>query len=193
MSSPRTVPSVLADIARHPVTLEEYFTLPETNQRVELVDGWVVPLGSSTIQHQRVVGQIVMLLYAACPPRFEAVLSPVDWIVRRDPHPLVLQPDIMVVHSIDTVGPKLTMPPVLAVEVLSPSNPERDAVWKRGVYAEAGVAHYWLADPNTGEVAVLHLDGDAYVETTRATAGIATTLTEPFALTIEPSALVARR
>jgi Uma2 family endonuclease len=188
-----TLPSVLADIARHPLTLDQYFATPETNVRMELVDGWVVLLNAPTFQHQRVMLRLAMLLDAACPPGFETVPSPIDWVVRREPRPLVLQPDIVVVHAIDVVGPKLTMPPVLAVEVLSPSNPERDAVWKRGVYAEAGVAHYWLADPNTGEVAVLRLDGDVYVETTRATAGSMTQLTEPFELTIEPSALVTRR
>jgi Uma2 family endonuclease len=190
---PPTLSSVLADIARRPLTLEEYFALPETNERIELVDGWVVALKAPTLPHQRLIVRLVVLLSGACPPGFEVLPSPVDWIVRRDPRPLVLQPDIVVVNTTGAVGAKLTMPPVLAVEVLSPSNTERDAVWKRGVYAEAGVAHYWLADPATGEIVVLRLDGDAYVETTRATAGASTPVTEPFEVTIEPSALVARR
>jgi Uma2 family endonuclease len=185
--------SVLADIARRPLTLKEYFSFPESNERMELVDGWVVRLNAPTFQHQRVMLRLAVLLMESCPPSHETVLSPIDWVVRRDPRPLVLQPDIVVVHTIDVVGPKLTMPPLLIVEVLSPSNTERDAVWKRGVYAGAGVPHYWLADPATGEVVVLRLDGDTYVETIRATAGTSSRLSDPFEVTIEPSALVRRR
>ena len=42
--------------------------------------------------------------------------------------------------------------------------PGRDLVQKRREYAEAGIPEYWIVDPSTAQMTVLHLEGTAYVE-----------------------------
>jgi Uma2 family endonuclease len=42
--------------------------------------------------------------------------------------------------------------PILIVEILSPSTRRRDREQKRELYADAGVAEYWLVDPETRSI-----------------------------------------
>ena len=43
-------------------------------------------------------------------------------------------------------------------------NRQRDYVEKRREYAEAGIAEYWIVDPQDRKVTVLTLDGQQYRE-----------------------------
>jgi Uma2 family endonuclease len=52
----------------------------------------------------------------------------------------------------------------VALEVVSEEKPERDLVDKRGDYTEGRVAEYWIVNPQTETITVLHLRGDAYEE-----------------------------
>ncbi len=54
--------------------------------------------------------------------------------------------------------------PDWACEVLSPSTAARDRVTKRHLYARAGVAHYWLIDPEARVLEALTLRDGAWVE-----------------------------
>ena len=60
-------------------------------------------------------------------------------------------------------------PPLLVVEVQSPSTRTIDLVLKRRVLEEAGVPSYWLVDPDDGVVTVLELVDGAYAERARGT------------------------
>ncbi|GAB4445554.1 MAG: Uma2 family endonuclease [Cyanobacteria bacterium J069] len=46
-------------------------------------------------------------------------------------------------------------PPLLVVEVVSPSQESRDYRYKRSEYAARGIAEYWIADPMQQKVTVL--------------------------------------
>ena len=48
-------------------------------------------------------------------------------------------------------------PPHLIVEILSPSTASRDRTLKLNLYAEAGVPHYWIVDPDACTLEVFHL------------------------------------
>lgn len=60
---------------------------------------------------------------------------------------------------------RLTSTPTLCVEVLS-TNRGRDLVVKSTKYAQAGVDHYWVVDPEEGTLLVCHRVGSVYVEVT---------------------------
>lgn len=77
----------------------------------------------------------------------------------------------------------------LAVEVLSPSNRTTDLVTKRVDYAAAGIPSYWLVDPEVPSVTVLELEGNAYAEAAVVRGDEPYAVTEPFAVTVVPSAL----
>jgi Uma2 family endonuclease len=49
-------------------------------------------------------------------------------------------------------------------EILSPATAARDRVQKRNLYARAGVAHYWLIDPETRVLEALALKDGAWLE-----------------------------
>lgn len=79
-------------------------------------------------------------------PPSEAFLAPIDVILSDD---TVVQPDLLVVldpHSVSGRG--IERAPALAVEILSPTSRERDRTLKRERYGRAGVAEYWVVDPN---------------------------------------------
>ena len=52
--------------------------------------------------------------------------------------------------------------PDLVVEIISPSNPERDVVRKRDIYARNGVGEYWIVDPEARSIRVMTLEGSTY-------------------------------
>lgn len=129
----------------HPWTVADLELLPDDGLRYELVDGTLLVSAAPSRQHQRVLGNLYLLLRAACPPELEVFLAPTDY---QPTSTRSLQPDLLAVTR-DDPGPKaVTMPLALAVEVLSPSSRSVDLVLKRELYEQAGVQCYWVVDPD---------------------------------------------
>ncbi len=100
---------------------------------------------SPTKQHQwlshRISHQLGKLLENC--PRCHAYL-PVDWQIAED---IIVQPDNMVICDDDPDEDKITVPPVLVFEILSPSTARKDKILKYRIYQEAGVKYYCMIDP----------------------------------------------
>ncbi len=193
---PSTLSTMLLDTPVRRLSLDEFFALypPEVDDTVlELVEGQVVVVNSPSGPHQRLIFRLGHLLEAACPVGYEPLAGPIDWVLWGDPLPTVRVPDLVVVRSLQADGIRLVDPPLLAVEVLSPDSFERDVVTKRREYARAGLEHYWIARPNTGEIIRYGRAGEELVELGRLPAGKATTVTEPFTVTIDPANLLGPR
>jgi Uma2 family endonuclease len=125
----------------------EFLALPESNQRIELIDGEVVVSPSPSYRHQKVLQRLVIALQSWADhsgSRVTIAQSPLD--VRFAPG-RILQPDAMVFTEIlpDDVAMPIARIPALCIEVLS-ENRVHDRVTKRYLYAEAGVREYWLLD-----------------------------------------------
>ncbi len=58
----------------------------------------------------------------------------------------------------------ITVAPDWICEVISESNEAHDRVTKRRIYAEAGVAHYWIVDPEARTLECFSLEGGRWVE-----------------------------
>jgi Uma2 family endonuclease len=88
----------------------------------------------------------------------------------------------------------LQHPPMLCVEVLSPSNRRHDLVRKRVAYERAAVASYWiidLVDDDQPALRALDLVDGTYVERERPGGNEAPfTATQPFPVTIDPARLL---
>lgn len=52
--------------------------------------------------------------------------------------------------------------PLLAIEIVSPGNPEDDYRYKRSEYAVRGIPEYWIVDPEEQKVSVLLLVSGFY-------------------------------
>ena len=118
------------------LTFEEWQALPETKQKCEVVDGVLVTPPSPFGEHPWAIHVFYMALDPFLSERGMgiALTAPYDVLIRRDPL-RVRQPDMLVVNEeltgiarpADLAGlPRIERPPLLAVEVLSPSNTPRD-------------------------------------------------------------------
>jgi Uma2 family endonuclease len=127
------------------VTEAEFLALPESVQKIELVDGEVVVSPAPSYRHQEVLSRLVTALRAWGEGREVTVVqSPFDV---RFGESRILQPDAMVLLErlpLDVKSP-LDRVPELCIEVLS-TDRVYDRVTKRSVYASAGVHEYWVVD-----------------------------------------------
>jgi Uma2 family endonuclease len=145
----------------HPWTVADLELLPDDGLRYELVDGTLLVSAAPSLQHQRVLGNLHLLLRAACPPDLEVFLAPTDY---QPTQTRSLQPDLLVVTR-DDPGPKaVTLPLALAVEVLSPSSRSVDLVLKRELYEQSALQAYWVVDPDELTVRAWVLQGGRLVE-----------------------------
>jgi Uma2 family endonuclease len=131
-------------------TIEELWALPDDGQRHELLDGVHVVTPSPALPHQRIVLALVVGLRAALRDRkdLEVLTSPAD--IRLGLR-TVVQPDLFICR-VDPTAPPSDWPglgtPIVAIEILSPGTASRDRGAKRRIYQRAGVAEYWVVDPD---------------------------------------------
>ena len=134
----------------------------------ELWDGTAVAMPPSPrFGHQEVLLEIAaeirnQLRTQSCRCR---IVVEHDWRINDDD--LLVRPDISVVcRPFD--GDFLNVPPTLIVEVFSPSTRDKDRDAKFRLYAEQGVEHYVMVDPDTGTLEGFSLPAgaDAYGPTT---------------------------
>lgn len=145
------------------MSADQYLSLPETRERYELVDGVIIVSPSATWGHQRIAREILLQLteFLEQSPIGEAV-SEVDVRLRDD---LVLRPDVVFLSSAKAarVAKYITEPPDLVVEIVSPGAAERDLHDKKHDYETAGVAEYWVIDPEAREMHFFALDAGRFV------------------------------
>ncbi|MGH9157482.1 MAG: Uma2 family endonuclease [Acidimicrobiales bacterium] len=167
------------------VDLEE---LPDDGRRHELVDGVLVVTPAPGTDHQTCVLSLAVLLKAAVAADQKVMIAPYDWVAGPR---MVFEPDLLVARLVDLGPDRLERPPLLVVEVLSPSTRRFDLGLKRSAYAEAGAGWYWVVDPVAPSLTVLALDGDVYVEQASVTGEEPYEATEPCRVTVVPSTLLA--
>ena len=137
------------------LTAEEYFALPPTEQRTQLVNGEVV-VTEASLRHQRITLEMARLLMnwlEANPGHGEAGI-PVD--VHLDDYN-VFVPDVWWVPETDRPArdaKRIVGPPALAVEVRSPSTWRYDVGTKPSTYQRLGLSELWLVDTKADTVLV---------------------------------------
>jgi len=80
--------------------------------------------------------------------------------------------------------------PLLVVEILTTSTLHLDRGRKREIYAEAGVPHYWIVDPDEPSISVLELADGGYVEVGHAVGDQTIHIERPVALHFAPAELL---
>jgi Uma2 family endonuclease len=168
-----------------PFTVTELDRMPGDGRRYELLDGVLIVSPRPTTVHQFVATRLIGVLAAACPDDLCVVAEPA---VQLDPL-TELDPDLVVVHLDEVGGAKFTTPPLLVVEIRSPSTALIDLNRKKDAYERFGVPAYWIVDPEPSrpELTVFGLhDGRLLLE---ATSTQELTVTSPFKVTVNPHSL----
>ena len=155
-----------------PWTLEELHRLPDDGNKYELVRGELFVTPPPTYGHEDIGAKL------------NEVLVP---YVRTHDLGLVYRPRAVMRHEGSQVEPDLmvrarhpkrtgkdgdwnTAPiPILVVEIASPYTRRRDRDQKRQLYLDAGVAAYWIVDPEAREVHVFRRDSDPVTTSDRVT------------------------
>jgi Uma2 family endonuclease len=146
--------------------------------RYEVIDGVVLVSPPDRFAHADRVGGLLAALRSAAPSGL-SVIGPsyAVYYDARSPRDFVL-PDVLVARTEDCGDDGIRVAPLLVAEVLSRSTRRRDRGEKRDIYAELGVPHYWLVDPERHAATVLRLAGGGYEEAATAVGELL--VAEPF-------------
>lgn len=173
-----------------PFSIDDLDHFPEDGHRYELIEGALLVTAAPSLLHQRMCARLYDVLNDACPPDLEPLQGPAEVITGAD---TLFQPDVLVVRTADVHAPRgHAPPPLLVIEVRSPSTRLVDQGTKRLAYREAGIGAYWMADPFEPSVTVIRWDGATEHE--HHVAGDEALMVDwPVPITIRPSALVSDR
>ena len=136
-------------------TLEELHSLPDDGNTYELVRGELFVTPPPAVSHEEIAARLIRIL--------------VPFVAAHDignvylPRAVIefqgsqVEPDLMVrpPHP-DPDGEWAAWPvPFLVIEIISPSTRRRDHEQKKRLYLDAGVAEYWIVDPEARTVRVV--------------------------------------
>jgi Uma2 family endonuclease len=132
---------------RRKLDYSDLLVSPDDGKRCELVRGDLHVTPSPSTVHQRISKRLLLLLVGYFENRSigEVFDAPIDLILTEQD---VFVPDLLVVGNPKHVSKRgIEGPPLLVVEILSPSTRQVDHGLKARRYAELGVEHYWIVDP----------------------------------------------
>ncbi len=133
------------------LTYEDLQNLPEDGHRYELLDGTLLVTPSPNHAHQRCVHSLAVVLRDAAPPDLEVIIAPFDWLIGPRTS---FEPDILVARRADIGERNLPLPPVLAVEVLSPSNRPASSTEARSDLSLSAIACHGGGSRSRGHLAM---------------------------------------
>ncbi|MGP4016393.1 Uma2 family endonuclease [Saccharopolyspora sp. 5N708] len=186
-----TVVNMRADEQHTPMTVDDLERLPDDGRRYELVDGRLDVSPSPASIHSLAESRLHIQLGVAAPDECMVLQGAgINFNTARTHHRI---PDLLVIKADDFDAPYLVKPPLLAVEVVSPSSVFRDYHTKTHEYAKFGIQAYWIINPTMDEVALaeLRLDEDGEYREVQQVLGEDTFETNfPFPVKIVPRWLV---
>jgi len=176
--------------ASGPLTVADLERTPDDGRKYELVDGVLTVSPAPLIPHQVVVHELAVLLDAALPDDLAIVPGP--GLQMSEITELI--PDLVVVRREDLAAPRLTAPPLLAVEVRSRSTALFDMNTKKAVYERFGIPSYWVVVPDRDKPALIafELNRGSYEQIAHVTRDDGFETERPFPVRIVPSQLVSR-
>ncbi|MCB0073390.1 MAG: Uma2 family endonuclease [Caldilineaceae bacterium] len=140
-------------------SVDDYLAL-DTNRLVEFSHGRIEVLPMPSDKHQAIVG-LLYVLFLEFAHRIGGSIRMAPMRMRLWPEK-IREPDLLFLADADDPRRQedFWTGADLVVEVVSPDDPRRDLVTKRFEYARAGIPEYWIVDPRTEAITVLHLRAD---------------------------------
>jgi Uma2 family endonuclease len=185
-------------IATKKLTFEEYLTYNDgTDTRYELVNGDLAPMSLGTGKHGSIIRFIAKCIDAevdrtGCDwialPMMVGVQSPRSgrWDISRIPDVVVLPNQQWAdMQNREAVIRLNEAPPLLVVEVTSPSTATEDYRAKHSEYSVLNIPEYWIIDSIKAQVTVCVLNEGAYDDQTYQTDRIISSLFPNLQLTAE--------
>jgi Uma2 family endonuclease len=159
-----------SEVAEKLFTFEEYLAYDDgTDNRYELVDGRLEVMNPPTFRH--------LLIAKFAEQIFDTEIKRLGlrWVCFREAgirtgwrksrlSDLYIVPVEQVREFLDRSA-ITEIPPLLAVEVVSPDSVSRDYRFKRSEYAALEIPEYWIVDPMKSKVTVLLWEEGLYEET----------------------------
>jgi Uma2 family endonuclease len=136
-------------------TLEELHRLPDDGNKYELVRGELFVTPPPAEEHETILARLSRILEPYIASHRLGFLYAPRSVVRFEGSEV--EPDRMVRRRSPAGGRDWddAPMPILVVEVLSGSTRRRDNIQKREFYLDAGVAEYWIVDPERETVRVV--------------------------------------
>ena len=146
-------------------TYDDYAQLPSHgSDRLEIIEGELHLSPAPNIRHQMISGNLFRILsnHAIQNNLGQVFSAPVDVVFSPTN---TFQPDIVFVSTENKgiiTAANIQGAPDLLVEIISPSSDRLDRIRKPQVYAQFGVAHFWIVDPVLDLVEEYVLSGATY-------------------------------
>ncbi len=135
-----------------PVSFEEFEAMEkQEGLDYELIDGIVLMSPRPAVLHQEIAGNIYFELRNVLKTKNCKPIQEIDLVLEKNN----FVPDIMVVCNDELKGARHEKPPMIIIEIVSPSSPSRDYFLKRNKYEELGVQEYWIVEPKEQCIMVL--------------------------------------
>ncbi len=169
-------------------TVDELDRMPDDGRRYELLDGVLIVSPRPRVLHQEVAFELAVQLNSACPPELRVIPEPAVQLTRLTE----FDPDIVVIRQEHVLDAKLVEPPLLIVEVRSPSTALIDLNRKKAAYQEFGVPSYWIVDPDPDrpQLTVFELGPAGYALASRVAGADSFLAKQPFDVEVVPARLV---
>jgi Uma2 family endonuclease len=146
------------------MTFDEFMRWADETTRAELVEGKVAPMTPASSTHQSLLFWLAALVGQYV--RFHQLgwMGLVPFAMRLG-EATAREPDLLFVNEAGRERVKETHldgPADLVVEIVSPESVARDWGDKFYEYQRAGIAEYWLIDPQTGRTEFYQLDSSGH-------------------------------
>jgi Uma2 family endonuclease len=159
-------------IATQKMTLEEFLAYDDgTDYLYELENGELIRMPSESEINRRIAIFLLVYFSELGIPAYRLTMK--TEVAVSGSRVSVRVPDLLVLSeelAIEMNGATRSIvlmdmpPPLLAVEVVSPKQENRDYRYKRTEYAARGIAEYWIVDPIEQKVTVLEWVEGLYEE-----------------------------
>lgn len=141
-------------------TEADYYNLPE-NVRAELIDGHFYYQAAPSRVHQTVLSELHAVIHSYLKSKGGPCrVYPAPFAVKLfNDSKTIVEPDLSIICDYNKLTERgCSGSPDWIIEILSPSNPGHDLIYKLNLYANAKVREYWIVDPQNEKVFVYYLE-----------------------------------
>jgi len=159
----------MVTIALKSYSFEEYCHYNDnTDNRYELVDGHLEIMTPPSFRHLLIADKLKEILNQKIKRQQKSLICLSELGVRTGWKKsrivdLAVISRSQIINSLEQTA-ICEIPPLLAIEIVSPDSIQRDYRYKRSEYAAVGIAEYWIVDPLEQKITVLTFNEGLYDE-----------------------------